>query len=72
MASREILQERLQEAEEAYHLLQCGQKEVTVSYDGKNSVTYNQISAAQLQLYISDLRVQINKGGARKSIIPRF
>lgn len=53
------LKERLAEAEEAYHKLMLGDKEVSVSVGSFGSTTYNQTSAKQLEAYISNLKSQI-------------
>ena len=55
----EILKTRLTEAEEAYHKLMIGEKEVTVSVGSFGSTTYNQASRTALESYISSLKSQI-------------
>ena len=55
----EILKTRLAEAEEAYHKLMIGEKEVTVSVGSFGSTTYNQASRTALESYISSLKSQI-------------
>lgn len=57
----EILKTRLAEAEEAYHKLMIGEKEVTVSVGNFGSTTYNQTSRSALSLYISNLKAEISK-----------
>lgn len=56
---KEILKTRLAEAEEAYHKLLIGAKEVSVNVGNFGSVTYNQTSRAALESYISSLKSQI-------------
>ena len=55
----EILKTRLVEAEEAYHKLMIGEKEVSVSVGSFGSTTYNQASRTALESYISTLKSQI-------------
>lgn len=55
----EVLKTRLVEAEEAYHKLMIGEKEVSVSVGSFGSTTYNQASRTALESYISSLRSQI-------------
>lgn len=55
----EILKTRLVEAEEAYHKLMIGEKEVSVSVGSFGSTTYNQASRTALESYISSLKSQI-------------
>ena len=55
----EILKTRLAEAEEAYHKLMIGEKEVTVSVGNFGTTTYNQASRSALESYISSLKAQI-------------
>ena len=55
----EILKTRLAQAEEAYHKLMIGEKEVTVSVGSFGSTTYNQASRTVLESYISSLKSQI-------------
>lgn len=55
----EILKIRLIEAEEAYHKLMIGEKEVSVSVGSFGSTTYNQASQTALESYISSLKSQI-------------
>ena len=55
----EILKIRLIEAEEAYHKLMIGEKEVSVSVGSFGSTTYNQASRTALESYISSLKSQI-------------
>lgn len=56
---KEILKTRLAEAEEAYHKLMIGEKEVSVSVGNFGSTTYNQANITQLEAYISNLKSQI-------------
>ena len=55
----EVLKTRLAQAEEAYHKLMIGEKEVTVSVGSFGSTTYNQASRIALESYISSLKSQI-------------
>ena len=55
----EILKTRLTEAEEAYHKLMIGEKEVSVSVGNFGTTTYNQASRSALESYISSLKTQI-------------
>lgn len=57
----ETLQTRLAEAEEAYHQLMIGEKDVSVSVNVGNfgSVSYNQTNRAELAAYISNLKSQL-------------
>ena len=55
----ETLKTRLAEAEEAYHKLMIGEKEVSVSVGNFGSTTYNQTSRTALESYISSLKAQI-------------
>lgn len=57
----ETLQTRLTEAEEAYHQLMIGAKEVSVNVGNFGSVTYNQTNRAALEAYIADLKAQLAK-----------
>lgn len=53
------LRTRLTEAEEAYHKLMIGEKEVSVSVGNFGSTTYNQTTKSALEGYISSLKSQI-------------
>ena len=55
----ETLRTRLAEAEEAYHRLMIGVREVSVNVGNFGSVTYNQTSRAALEAYIADLKAQL-------------
>lgn len=55
----ETLRTRLAEAEEAYHRLMIGTREVSVNVGNFGSVTYNQTSRTALEAYISSLKSQI-------------
>ena len=50
---------RLIEAEDAYHQLLTGTKEVSVNVGNFGSVTYYQTSRTALEAYISSLKSQI-------------
>lgn len=56
---KETIKTRLAEAEEAYHKLLIGAKEVSVNVGNFGSVTYNQTSQTALEIYISSLKSQI-------------
>lgn len=55
----ETLKSRLAEAEEAYHQLMIGAREVSVNIGNFGSVTYNQTSRTNLETYIANLKSQI-------------
>ena len=55
----EVLKTRLVEAEDAYHKLMIGEKEVSVSVGNFGTTTYNQASRTALESYISSLKSQI-------------
>ena len=55
----EVWKTRLAEAEDAYHKLMIGEKEVSVSVGSFGSTTYNQASRTALESYISSLKSQI-------------
>lgn len=65
------LQQRLEEAELAYHKLMLGEKEVSVTVGGFGSATYNQTTKKDLESYIAGLKSQIAKaaGVPSRSII---
>lgn len=63
----DVLKQRLIEAEEAYHKLMIGEKEVSVSVGNFGSTSYNQTNISQLEKYISALKTQINKVEGRAS-----
>lgn len=56
---KETIKIRLAEAEEAYHKLMIGAREVTVNVGNFGSVTYNQASRTALETYISSLKAQL-------------
>jgi hypothetical protein len=75
MTEIKILQERLEEAELAYHMLVTGAKEVSVSISDYGSVTYNQSSSSKLEKYIYRLKIAIHRktsGVKRKAIFVEF
>lgn len=53
------LQERLDEAEAAYHSLMTGQSVVSVRDQNGESVTYSQVNAVKLSSYIAELKRQL-------------
>lgn len=57
----ETLRTRLAEAEEAYHRLMIGTREVSVNVGNFGSVTYNQTSRAALEAYIADLKAKLSE-----------
>lgn len=65
------LQQRLEEAELAYHKLMLGEKEVSVTVGGFGSATYNQTTKKDLESYIVGLKSQIAtlEGKPARSII---
>ena len=69
----ETLRTRLAEAEEAYHKLMIGEKEVSVSIGNFGSTTYNQTSRSALEAYISSLKAEIalaeGKQSSRRQVI---
>jgi len=67
MAMIDVLKQRLMEAEEAYHKLMIGEKEVSVSVGNFGSTSYNQTNISQLEKYISALKTQISKVEGRAS-----
>ena len=74
---KETIKTRLAEAEEAYHKLLIGAKEVSVNVGNFGSVTYNQTSRTALEAYISRLKSQIAAAegtsvGRRRIIKIRF
>lgn len=56
---KETIKIRLAEAEEAYHKLMIGAREVTVNVGNFGSVTYNQANRTALEAYISNLKAQL-------------
>lgn len=56
---KETIKTRLAEAEEAYHKLLIGAKEVSVNVGNFGAVTYNQTSQTALEAYIADLKAQL-------------
>lgn len=56
---KETIKTRLAEAEEAYHKLLIGAKEVSVNVGNFGSVTYNQTSRTALEAYMADLKAQL-------------
>lgn len=56
---KETIKTRLADAEEAYHKLLIGAKEVSVNVGNFGSVTYNQTSRTALEAYIADLKAQL-------------
>ena len=67
MAMIDVLKQRLTEAEDAYHKLMIGEKEVSVSVGNFGSTSYNQTNISQLEKYISALKTQISKVEGRAS-----
>lgn len=56
---KETIKTRLAEAEETYHQLMIGAKEISVNVGNFGSVTYNQTNRAALEAYIADLKVKL-------------
>ncbi|MBX6382090.1 MAG: phage head-tail adapter protein [Microbispora sp.] len=68
------LQQRLDEAEAAYHALMTGRREVTLAYQqgsGSRQVTYTMADRAALAGYIASLKSQLGIG-RRRAIGVRF
>lgn len=72
MASRETLEQRLADAEDAYHRLSTGTLEVTIQYENR-STTYAKADLGQLKNYIRELKADLGTAsGSRRAILPRF
>lgn len=56
---KETIKTRLAEAEESYHKLLIGAKEVSVNIGNFGSVTYNQTSRTAFEAYIADLKAKL-------------
>ena len=65
---KEILKNRLAEAEEAYHHMMIGAREVSVNVGNFGSVTYNQASRTSLETYITNLKSQIAVAEGKTSV----
>ena len=63
---KEMIKKRLAEAEEAYHQLMIGAKEVSVNVGNFGSVTYNQTSRTALEAYISSLKAKLSEAEGHK------
>ncbi|WGY45040.1 gpW family head-tail joining protein [Vibrio sp. ABG19] len=59
------LQERLSEAENAYHRLQTGSLAVSIQ-KGDRRVDYNRANIHELRAYIDDLKSQLGITNARR------
>ncbi len=68
----ETLKSRLAEAEEAYHQLMIGAREVSVNIGNFGSVTYNQASLTNLETYIANLKSQIAAAEGKTSVRRRI
>ncbi|MEN5297727.1 gpW family head-tail joining protein [Brucella sp. TWI559] len=64
MASREIIQQRLTEAQNALHKLLTGAATVQLSYQGE-SITYTTADEGRLRSYIKQLEAQLGIAPAR-------
>ncbi len=64
----ETLKSRLAEAEEAYHQLMIGAREVSVNVGNFGSVTYNQTNRTNLETYIANLKSQIAAAEGKTSV----
>lgn len=51
----------LGEAQTAYHKLQTGGKQASVSFGGSKAVTYTQANAQQLAAWINTLQAEIDR-----------
>lgn len=60
-------QQKLDQAQEAYHLLMTGELEVSISRNGK-SATYNMANAKELKSYINSLETLINPRLKRRAL----
>ncbi len=60
-------QQKLDQAEEAYHLLMTGELEVSISRNGK-AAAFNMANAKELKSYISSLQSLLNPNLKRRSI----
>lgn len=69
---KEILKTRLAEAEEAYHQLMIGAREVSVNIGNFGSVTYNQANRTNLETYIANLKSQIATAEGKTSVCRRI
>lgn len=69
---KEILKTRLAEAEEVYHQLMIGAREVSVNVGNFGSVTYNQASRTSLETYIANLKSQIAAAEGKNSVRRRI
>ena len=58
---KEILKTRLAEAEEAYHQLMIGAREVSVNVGNFGSVTYNQASLTSLKSILQILNRKLRR-----------
>lgn len=68
----ETLKLRLAEAEEAYHQLMIGTREVSVNIGNFGSVTYNQASLTSLETYIVNLKSQIAAAEGKNAVRRRI
>lgn len=68
----ETLKSRLAEAEEAYHQLMIGTREVSVNIGNFGSVTYNQASLTSLETYIVNLKSQIAAAEGKNAVHRRI
>lgn len=68
----ETLKSRLAEAEEAYHQLMIGAREVSVNIGNFGSVTYNQANRTNLETYIANLKSQIAAAEGKTSVRRRI
>ncbi len=60
MATDEVLQARLEEAESALHKLNMGQSVVSISYEG-HETQYNRTNVAQLERYVRNLKRELGQ-----------
>ena len=58
-----IYEKRLEEAEEAYHLLVTGVKEVSVDVGGFGAVRYTRVNMGDLRRYIGELKAKLRRRG---------
>lgn len=64
MATTQELENQLAQAEQARHKIMTGKSTVSISYAGR-SVTYNQANLSDLNVYISELKMRLGRGGRR-------
>lgn len=61
-SDREVLTQRLREAEEAYHTMMMGGAVVSVTDQNGERVEYSKANAQRLQAYIGQLKQRLGSG----------